>query len=539
MRRLFLSLLLLLAASSMFAQDAKNRFRLELKAANLSGSDEYTITKTPTGYRVSGNTVIKAPNGVTEFTHSEEVGPDWNLVSYKLDAKTSGPSQSVELTRIQDHIAASARAGEQTIPRQLLWKPNTLVLDNFIAAHFQVLLNAIAASTPEKASEWNLIVAQRMTAATGKVSPTTEAAEGTLVGKQIHLKKYSLEIGGLLVEIWADAANNQFMRAYIPLQQFDISREGFELVIPKAAEVASSSCSERDASFMSGTLKVPATFCLPKMEKPGTKLPIVVMVHGSGAHDRDETIGPNKPFRDLAEGLAAKGIASLRYEKRTYFAKETFTPGSTVEDEVIADAVAALNAAAKLPEAGPVFLLGHSLGASMSPFIANRCDKLDGIILMAAAAIPLDETMERQTAQQMKLAGLPPGEIEARVNDLKQKFAEVRSGNLTGGELVAGAPAHYWADLLSRDVSAELKKVKAPVLVLQGGKDIQVVRADYDLVTKALAGKQAQFEWLPGLNHLFMTVEGDSTGAEYGKPGHVSSEAIMIMTKWIDSHSSR
>lgn len=537
MRRLVI--ILVLATSSLFAQDARNRFRLELKAANLTGSDEYTIAKTASGFHISGNTVVKAPNGITELTHSEEVGPDWNLISYKLESKSGGPSQSVELTRVQDHVAASARVGEQTIPRQLLWKPNTLVLDNFVAAHFQVLLNAIAATAPEKASEWNLIVAQRMTSATGKIGSTTEAAEGTLEGKQIHLKKYSLEIGGLLVEIWADGANNQFMRAYIPLQQFDMVRDGFALVIPKATDSPTSSCNERDASFMSGSLKVPATFCLPKMEKPGTKLPIVVMVHGSGAHDRDETIGPNKPFRDIAEALAAKGIASLRYEKRTFFAKETFKPDSTVEDEVIVDAVAALNAASKLPEAGEIFLLGHSLGGSMAPFIANRYGKLDGIILMAAAAVPLDETMERQTAQQMKLAGVAQGEIDARVNDLKQKFAEVRSGSLTGAEPVAGAPAHYWADLLSRDAPAELKKVNAPVLVLQGGKDIQVVRADYDLITKALAGKQAQFEWLPGLNHLFMTVEGDSTGAEYGKPGHVSTEAIMIMTRWINSHSGR
>jgi pimeloyl-ACP methyl ester carboxylesterase len=510
-----------------------------LKPANLSGTDEYTIVKSADGYKIAGNTNLKTSNGPMTFMHSEEVAPDWTMISYKLVATGNGASQSVELIRIGDHITAAAKVGEQTVPKEIAWKPNTLVLDNFIAAHFQVLLNAIAAAKPESKSNWNLIVAQRLTEAFGKVNPKTETASGTLDGKQISLKKYSLELGGLLVEIWADAASNQFMRAYIPLQQFEIAREGFELTVPKAIEVFPSNCNERDASFMSGSLKVPATFCLPKMEKAGTKLPIVVLVHGSGPHDRDETIGPNKPFKDLAEDLAANGIATLRYEKRTYFAKQSFTPTSTEEDEVITDAIAALTAASKLPEAGSIFLLGHSLGGAMAPFIANRYGKVDGIILMAAAAVPLDETIERQTAAQLNLAGMPQAEIDARVNDLKQKFADIRSGKLTGSQPVFGAPAAYWANLFQHDVPAELKKVTVPVLVLQGGKDIQVVKADYELIQRSLAGKRAQFEWLPGLNHLFMTVDGPSTGAEYGKPGHVSPEVIMIISKWVESRADQ
>ena len=537
MRRLIF--IVLLFATSLLAQDAKQRFRIEMKPASLSGTDEYTIVKSEKGYKIDGTTNLKTSNGPMTFVHSEEVAPDWTMISYKLVATGSGPSQSVELTRVGDHITAAARVGEQTVPKEIAWKPNTLVLDNFIAAHFQVLLNAIAAAKPESKSEWSLIVAQRLTEATGRVGPKTETADGTLDSKSISLKKYSLELGGMLIQIWADAASNQFMRAYIPLQQFEIVRDGFVLTVPKTPEIVATNCNDRDASFMSESLKVPATFCMPKMEKPGTKLPIVVLVHGSGPHDRDETIGPNKPFKDLAEDLAAKGIATLRYEKRTYFAKQSFTPQSTVEDEVVIDAIAALSAAGKLPEAGSVFLLGHSLGGAMAPFIANRYGKVDGIILMAAAAVPLDETIERQTAAQLSLAGMQQSEIDARVNDLKQKFADIRSGKLTGSQPVFGAPAAYWANLFQHDVPAELKKVTAPVLVLQGGKDIQVVKADYDLIQHSLAGKRAEFEWLPGLNHLFMTVEGPSTGAEYGIPGHVSPEVIKIISSWVESLSSK
>ncbi len=259
------------------------------------------------------------------------------------------------------------------------------------------------------------------------------------------------------------------------------------------------------------------------------------MVHGSGPHDRDETIGPNKPFKDIAEGLAAAGIGSLRYDKRTFFAPKSVTPDSTVEDEVIADAVAAMNAAAKEPGADParVYLLGHSLGGMLAPFVALRATETHGVILMNAGAVPLDQTIERQLAAQMKATGSSQAAIDQQIEQVKQQFAQIRTGKMTGSATVFGAPAHYWADLLQRDIPAELKRIAAPVVVLQGGKDIQVNQQDYNLIRNALAGKKAEFKLFPNLNHLMMPVEGESTGAEYGKPGHIDPAVIKTIADWI------
>jgi alpha-beta hydrolase superfamily lysophospholipase len=282
-------------------------------------------------------------------------------------------------------------------------------------------------------------------------------------------------------------------------------------------------------------LKVPATLCTPKDLKPGTKFPIVVLVHGSGPHDRDETIGPNKPFKDIAEGLAAAGIGSLRYDKRTFFAPKSITPESTVEEETIADAVAAMTAAAKQPGADParVYLLGHSLGGMLAPFIAQRAPHTHAVILMAAAAVPLDQTIERQLAAQMKATGASQADIDKQIDKIKLQFAQIREGKITSSENVFGAPAHYWADLLQRNIPAEMKKIDVPVLVIQAGKDIQVTQQDFDLIKTALAGKKAEFKLFPNLNHLMMPVEGVSTGAEYGKPGHVDPEVVKTIADWI------
>jgi uncharacterized protein len=118
---------------------------------------------------------------------------------------------------------------------------------------------------------------------------------------------------------------------------------------------------------------LPGTLVLPKGKGP---FPAVLLVAGSGANDRDETLGPNKPFRDLADGLAAAGIASLRFDKRThvYGAQIAAKSDITLDDEVTDDALTALQQLAKQPAIDPkrVFVLGHSLGAFMAPRIGQR-----------------------------------------------------------------------------------------------------------------------------------------------------------------------
>ena len=136
-----------------------------------------------------------------------------------------------------------------------------------------------------------------------------------------------------------------------------------------------------DPFVLSGTLTVP--------RGPGP-FPGVVLVHGSGPQDRDETIGANKVFKDLAEGLSSRGIAVLRYEKRTkqYGAKMADT--TTLEEEVLSDAIAAVRALRARPEVDPnrTFVVGHSLGALLAPEIAVRSGSAAGVVLLGPRDVP-------------------------------------------------------------------------------------------------------------------------------------------------------
>jgi hypothetical protein len=157
---------------------------------------------------------------------------------------------------------------------------------------------------------------------------------------------------------------------------------------------------------------------------------------------------------------------------------------------------------------------------------------------MAPAERPLDQVIPEQVRFQLRLAGQSDAEVDTQTGELKKAFARVRSGEAKDDETVFGKTARYWRDYLGRDTRAALAAVKAPVLLLQGGMDVQVLKADYDLALQALAAKppaMREAHFFPTLNHLFMPVEGQATGAEYGRASHVSPEVIQIIAKWIDA----
>ncbi|MGO9207377.1 MAG: alpha/beta fold hydrolase, partial [Candidatus Limnocylindrales bacterium] len=160
-----------------------------------------------------------------------------------------------------------------------------------------------------------------------------------------------------------------------------------------AAYVNPAAFTETAVTVGSAPWALPGTLTMPNGAGP---FPAVVLVQGSGPHDRDETFGPNKPFRDLAWGLASRGIAVLRYDKRTfvYGAQMAADTSITVRQETTDDAIAAVALLRMTPKVDPtrVFLVGHSLGAYLAPRIAAQVPgELRGLVLLEAPTTPLPQ----------------------------------------------------------------------------------------------------------------------------------------------------
>ncbi len=300
---------------------------------------------------------------------------------------------------------------------------------------------------------------------------------------------------------------------------------------------------EEEVTIGEGPWALPGTLTLPKGP---SSLPGVVLVHGSGPNDRDETIGPNKTFRDLAWGLATKGVAVLRYDKRTFTHAKKFTPEVveklTAKEEVLDDALLATSLMRQRPEVDPerVFMLGHSLGATVAPRLGQMDPELAGIIIMAGITRPLEDTILDQFTYLHHLSGQITEKQKAELEALKVKVDKVKalesSDQVSSQELPLGISMAYWLDLRAHNVVDAAKTLKMPILVIQGGRDYQVLAAvDFQGWKDALKNRDnVTFQLFPELNHLFIKGEGKSTPQEYLMEGHVEEKVIDTITRWIN-----
>ena len=283
---------------------------------------------------------------------------------------------------------------------------------------------------------------------------------------------------------------------------------------------------------------LPGTLTLPKGAGP---FRAVVLVHGSGPNDRDESIGPNKPFRDLAWGLASRGIAVLRYEKRTRAHQQQFTPTIpiTVKEETTDDALAAvaLLRRQKDIDVHHLFVLGHSLGGMLAPRIGKADPEIAGLIIMAGLTRPLEDALLAQMTYIKELNGPLSDADKSQLAVLQQQVAKIKDPGLAAEaptKQILSVPACYWLDLRGYRPALAAQTYPHPMLILQGERDYQVTMDDFLAWQHALGTrKNVTCKSYPALNHLFIAGAGKCTPDEYEQPGHVAGLVVDDLAKWV------
>ena len=265
--------------------------------------------------------------------------------------------------------------------------------------------------------------------------------------------------------------------------------------------------------------------------------PVVVLVQGSGQSDFDETIGVNKPFRELAHGLAEKGIASIRINKRLYQKPVLAHNQLTIWDEYMDDIYAAIDyAKANISE--NVFVIGHSLGGMSAPKIALD-NNLDGVVMLAGTIRSLEDVILDQSAATIEAnKEYSKTEKEGILKATQDGVAAVKALTADATEPVLGIPAEYWLSLRDLDTENILKnRLTVPVLVLQGEADFQVyMDKDFAYMQSVLGDKEnIQFKSYPGLNHLFMpqSLPGVMDVTEYTAENHIPQYVIDDIAAFI------
>jgi len=267
--------------------------------------------------------------------------------------------------------------------------------------------------------------------------------------------------------------------------------------------------------FASGAFSLPGTLTLPA--KMSGKLPVALIVAGSGPTDRNgNSAGPMRAqnssnlYAILAWQLAERGVASVRYDKRIIgdnLAKVDLA--ATSIDDFVADVAAGAKALAADPRFSRVVLLGHSEGAELVLQAVNRGAPAAGIVMAAGAGRPILVVLREQLSKQ-----LPPPEIVK----WDSAFARYLRGEEPGDVHQALRPMflpqyrkfmHTW---IAYDPAAEIARAKVPVLVVQGGRDLQVSEVDARLLKGAQPA--ATLVVIPAANHVFRAAASDDRMAQ-------------------------
>ena len=274
-------------------------------------------------------------------------------------------------------------------------------------------------------------------------------------------------------------------------------------------------------------------------------VPAVVMVHGSGASNMDEKVLKLTPFGDLAEGLARHGIASLRYDKRTFVhgRKMIRNKGLTVKEETIEDALLAVQMLKKDPriDHDRIFILGHSMGAMLAPRIDAEGADVKGLIMLAGTPYRLEEIVLRQLRQAGRGSSIMNRLVRMEYRFYRKRFQglyQMSDQEAKKKKFAGNLSLYYFKEMGQKTAADYLLTSKKPVFILQGGKDFQVLAGkDYRRFRKLLAGREnTRFKLYPELNHCFVKgIYNDILKAskEYSVEQHIGEEVIGDIAEFI------
>ena len=288
---------------------------------------------------------------------------------------------------------------------------------------------------------------------------------------------------------------------------------------------------------LKGLLTIPACTVSP--------VPAVVFVHGSGASNMDEKVGKLTPFKDLAEGLAKHGIASIRYDKRSFShgLKLVREKEVTVRKETIEDAILATQILKNDPriDKNKIFIIGHSMGAMLAPRIDAEGGDYNGLIMMAGSPRKLEEIMlDQNLAVLNSTKGLLRWIIQKQISKLTQMFDNLYqlSDEEAKKKKVGGGTTLYYFKEMGEHAASNYLSTSKPMLIMQGEKDFQAtVEKDFQAYKQLLSDKDnVTFKLYENLNHAFVpSVYGNIMKAkqEYSVEQHIGEEVIGDIANWI------
>jgi hypothetical protein len=513
------------------------------------GRETFEIACKPEGgYQAKGHTELKAGGGAIDLHTTLEVDKSGSPVSSTAKGTVNGSpfDQSV----VVKGQAATVTSGSGT--RELPFTSGASLLGGNIFYMNQFLLARYEA----KGGLQELPIFPNLTAKVEHVA--RDEIQGTGISASpapVAFDRYNVTISVSSVVAWVDAKGRLAVFA-VPIQNFVAVREEYANLISSFKAILSAKMKESEVDYNAPPgapftaeevtveakgFKLAGTLLIPTTGKP--PYPAVITITGSGQQTRDEYLplaGLEKyrPFRQIAEALATRGIAVLRVDDRGVGqsgGRDTLKTSTSADfaDDVRAQ-VSFLRTRKEI-DPNRIALIGHSEGGMIAPMVAAADSRISAIVLMAGTAKRGDEIIGYQVNQELEAdITLTEEERTRKRAEQQEAMRKAIAGDAGAPESLKNAWVRYF---LSYDPLPMIRKVRQPILILQGELDRQVTADQADMLASAArqAGNRDVTERVfPGLNHLFLPAR---TGApsEYSSLGtnRIPDGVMKQLVDWL------
>jgi dienelactone hydrolase len=518
-----------------------------------AGSESYNLERLEGGgFRLGGYVDLQIPS--LHIVQDVAVEADERLAFQRARvlAVLNGDTTEYKLVRADGRGIQSAVQGDSTTTVEIETPDRSVLLSNNVIHHI-VQFAWLFDGTQGESREF---------VAFPRVPVTVELQHSGSVksdGRQLAVRRYFLNIANRLgAYVWL-AEDGTPLKVSVPLQAFEAVSEAHQewapLLTPetKQPEEGTSGTVDYDAEevrFESDTITLAGTLTLPRGAGPW---PAAVLISGSGAQDRDEnTPGPGGLklgiFRSIADTLTRRGVAVLRYDDRGVGGSGGNLASAGLSD-LVADVKAAVRYLRGRSKVDParVALVGHSEGGIIAPIVAGEDTALAAIVVMAGTATPLDSVLVEQAVSAAREAGGDSSDLAESRELIEQLSRAIREGRDLD-ELELPPPlkrlsqSRWWLEHLQHDPLEAIRKVRSPVLIANGGQDVQVAPEHARRLGAALDEAHHpdhEVRIFPQLNHLFAVSKGEGT-AEYADPNaEVDAEFLSFLADWLTQRVDR
>lgn len=473
-------------------------------------------------------------NAVTQATYATPTGA---LTSYSADVKLPSAGSQHTTVLVKHGVMTVQVPGQSVDINADPAAPLMIVGDNLVATNVMIpsILHATGAKT------YTLAVLAGGKAYLAKV--VNEKVTSRPSGVPTTDSEVAVDVAGLREVFWYNPGSFVVDDVNVAAQGLDIRlvSQGTGTAAPAQSPAPTPMPTpvphfqSHDVRFKSadGT-KLAGTITVP--DKPERRFPAVVLVHGSGAVDRNETIGPNLIFLQLSNAFSNAGYVVLRYDKRGV--ARSGGKADSSRTELLTDVAAAYKYLRGYPrvDARHVFLLGHSEGGELVPTVAAANPDAAGIILMAPPALPLWQVSMRQV-----LAGLSGDQYDQAATQELAALGAIRDGfNRSPG-------MNWYRSSMDVDPTVDIKRVACPILILQGADDVQISPKDLPRLVKAAksANRDVTSRVFPNDNHLFMAISANEPRTPAAAlhqylsvPDRIDPKVMRTLMRWLHVKSA-